>query len=148
MATRREQIELRIRQLEAELATISLYGDDEFPQGSVIRWRKQFRPGGEKYRYAAMKVQQLWYVTGGKTPPRTWDQLVELLSNSAVSKIQIATGWKSLNPERPRTGGVTITLADIMAPDGLANLMAGQGLRAEDLEAAATLAAMEALNDA
>lgn len=97
MTSRADVIKLRIAQLEAELASIAQFGDDRFPEGTVIRWKKRFSGGRQKYTYAALKAGNLWYPTSRRGPgPWTWDQLVATLQQDGVRKAKVATGWKPL----------------------------------------------------
>jgi hypothetical protein len=85
---------LRERQIEAEvekrLRLVAAYGKDNFPVGAVIRFRKQFKPDGKLYAYAAIKCEDGWYTSGPRTPKGySWDELVAwLVSAVPVTNIE------------------------------------------------------------
>ena len=106
---RREDIETRLRQLEAERAQLDRYGDDVYEDGDVIKFVKTFkilpRNGvgmwvdesneAHKFTFVALKCENdLWYLTGrGKANAngQTWDQLVEFMyAGIPAADIQIA----------------------------------------------------------
>jgi hypothetical protein len=98
MKNRKEIIKGRLEQLEQELVELSRFPDDNFPEGTVIKFDKVFGsweeagqiprayPSYEQipnvyvvgvqygvgrhrvYNYAAIKVNGLWYTTGPKSP--------------------------------------------------------------------------------
>lgn len=119
LTTRRATIESRIRQLESELAELSKYGEDLFPNGTVLRFKYRFqsnrgptqlwtrtnsldspswvlddftRPSSHWYTYAALKVRGGWYLTG-KDGRHSWDQFVDFLSRGEVKKLKMVAQW-------------------------------------------------------
>lgn len=72
--------------------------DDEIPDGTVIRWTVQFRPGQRVYTYAALRAGRVWWPTGGLAVdgPYTWKNLVVLLSKDTVRDIEFSAEWKRL----------------------------------------------------
>lgn len=73
----------------------------EPPEGSVVRFKKQYRDGGVRYGYAAIHKRGRWFITqgsrvGGPRPGMSWAQLVEFVGDS---KLKLATGWKELGPD-------------------------------------------------
>lgn len=66
---------------------------DTFDEGTVIRWTSSGR-----YTYAAIKTAVGWATTAQGSNvyvPRmcTFDQLLEVLGKSEVSRVNIAVGW-------------------------------------------------------
>lgn len=84
------------------------FGEDDYPEGTVIKFRKQFVEGGEKYRYAAIKANGLWYTTGPKSPKGyTWDELVAWLSQGVqVKKIWLMGKCGQVTQDGPKVPGV------------------------------------------
>lgn len=72
--------------------------DDEIPDGTVIRWTVQFRPGQRIYTYAALRAGHVWWPTGAPAidGPYTWKNLVVLLSKDTVREIDYSSEWKRL----------------------------------------------------
>ena len=97
---RTEVIEHRIKELEAELAKRQQFGEDEFPNGTVLKFKYRFC--GEYsntafYTFVALKTADHWYLTGRIADMFTWDDLVEFLARGTVKKMRIATEWKAAN---------------------------------------------------
>lgn len=117
---RKQIIEARMRSLEAELAEVSKYGEDDFPEGTVLRFKYRFngarrvvrhpalnhgaavhidvrlnegQPTGPWYTYAAIKVKGGWYLTGARQGRLTWDDFVDFLSRGQVKKLRMAASW-------------------------------------------------------
>jgi hypothetical protein len=90
----RVQQVLEERQVQAEvekrLKLIEAYGEDNFPEGAVIRFKKQFRPDSTAYSYAAIKVNGQWYTSGPKsTRAYSWLELVAwLVAGVPVTNIE------------------------------------------------------------
>lgn len=78
---RREQEKL----VEYKLQLVSEYTDDSFPNGQVIRFRKKFEEHGLDYLYAAIKVQNYWYVTGPRHGGKSlsWQSLILFLTGGS-----------------------------------------------------------------
>lgn len=95
---RREDIEARMRALEAERAQLDRYGSDIYDDGDVIKFVKTFKVTANPTRnfitydhyahdtvsdftYVALKSDGKWYVTGGCAELNgcDWDQLVEFM---------------------------------------------------------------------
>ena len=110
---RREDIEAQLRRLEAERTQLDRYGDDIYGDGDVVKFVKTYRvrartyssgvdyPSAEPKRietwdatYAALKIGDLWYVTGNKAAELNgcdWDTLVEFMYRGIpVTEIWIA----------------------------------------------------------
>lgn len=99
--SRKEDIEARMRALEAERAQLDRYGEDIYDEGDVIKFVKSFkivRRGNEyvtsefiatksfastrDFTYVALKADGKWFMTGrrdneGRGMP--WDSLVEFM---------------------------------------------------------------------
>lgn len=81
---------LRERQAQAEvekrLKLIEAYGEDCYPEGAVIRFKKQFAKDGKQYSYAAIKAEGKWYTTGYNAPKGfNWDEFVIWLVSMGIS---------------------------------------------------------------
>ena len=67
--------------LEEEAEREYAYGQEP-GEGSVIKFKVRFQPGGTKYSYAAIRVKGLWYTTGPHSPKGyTWDELLDWLDD-------------------------------------------------------------------
>lgn len=67
----------RARQQEyaVRLKLAGAFGDDDFADGAVLRFRRQWSPGTTReYTYAAVKAAGRWYTTDGSA--RAWHELV------------------------------------------------------------------------
>jgi|SRR5262245_11681786 len=108
-AGRKTVLERHLNKVLDELSALERFPetDDDIPVGSVIRFEKQFEPGGTIYSYAAIKVASApnygqfgpcWFTTGPRSPMAyTWTQLVEWMSAGVtVREIEIATEWQSI----------------------------------------------------
>lgn len=69
------------REVTARLALVDAYGEDVYPNGTVITFEKVHTGGGISYTYAVLKATDKWYATGsyGSAAIHTWDSLVEFL---------------------------------------------------------------------
>lgn len=91
---RREDIEARLRQLEAERAQLDRYGEDVYDDGDVIKFVKMLTVAkrdddgrwsgavrSRNFTFAALKCDNgLWYGTGRNAAKgMTWDELVEFM---------------------------------------------------------------------
>jgi hypothetical protein len=97
---RREDIEARMRALEAERAQLDRYGSDIYDDGDVIKFVKSFKATANPTRsfvtrdhyasdivsdftYVALKTRDWWYPTGKRGGADlngcTWDKLVEFM---------------------------------------------------------------------
>lgn len=62
--------------LALRIQEIKRYGEDDYEDGNVILFERQFQPGGRVYSYAAIKSEGLWYTTGPRSPKGfRWDEL-------------------------------------------------------------------------
>lgn len=92
--SRKKVIKDRIRELEEELSTLNAYGDDNWPKNTVLRFKYQFQEGGQFYTYVALKVSNVWYLTGKTTYGMTWESFVDFLANAnKVKGLKVATSW-------------------------------------------------------
>lgn len=77
------------KEVARRLALIDAFGDDPYMHNDVIRFVKMHDVQGERraYTYAALKVEDRWYLTGvtyhvGVVRPRkplSWDELIEFI---------------------------------------------------------------------
>lgn len=108
----RRDIEARLRQLEAERAQLTRYGDDVYDDGDVIKFVKTFRKRKlptdgyttsqhyemRDFTYVALKVDGKWFPTGMHSDLNgcdlngcDWDTLVEFMyQGTSVSDITIS----------------------------------------------------------
>lgn len=105
---RREDIEARMRQLEAERAQLDRYGEDNYDDGDVVKFVKTYRnrtrvlgPTSNRcithdFTYVALKADGKWWLTGRYHDSEvgngcTWDHLVEFMyAGIPVAYIMIA----------------------------------------------------------
>lgn len=75
--------ELNKRQTERLLKTkmnlVDALGEDVFVDGDVITFSKKFDNNGDTYQYVALKVGDVWYVTGRNNYSLAWEKLVGFL---------------------------------------------------------------------
>lgn len=70
---------------------------DRFETGDVIRWL-----AAGTYSYAAIKTPVGWYTTASTAAYRhvgqvlTWDELIDVLSKSEATEIQVAIEWEDI----------------------------------------------------
>jgi len=66
--------------LAARLEATKRFGDDDWEEGTVIRFDKVFTYGGKTYAYAMLKAGGLWYSTGPRAPKAfTWEEMIAWL---------------------------------------------------------------------
>ena len=82
--------------LEKEQAIEEKYGVDQ-TDGSVITFKVKFNMGDVRtYKYAALRIKGLWYLTGRMVDGITWDNLCAWFEGKhKVSKIKIIKKGKS-----------------------------------------------------
>ena len=82
--------------LEKEQAIEEKYGVDQ-TDGSVITFKVKFNMGDVRtYKYAALRIKGLWYLTGHMVDGITWDNLCAWFEGKhKVSKIKIIKKGKS-----------------------------------------------------
>lgn len=111
---RREDIEARVRRLEAELSTLARYGDDVYEDGDVIKFGKNFAAGSKIVRtalprnlrtctYVALKVDGTWYATGNQVDLSgcSWDTLVDFMFQGiSVEEVYVATSDRFVTREQ------------------------------------------------
>lgn len=94
---RAEVIRKRMRTLEQELFQLERWGEDDFPNNTVLRWVKRYPGNDGEYHYAAIKANDSWYRTGVGESPTTWDQLVQHWADAgAVEQVYVAADWLTL----------------------------------------------------
>jgi hypothetical protein len=92
----------RITKLHERLRLLDSYPDDDFNDGEVIVFTKQFDPAGQEYTFAAIKAEDRWYLTGGHLGRGggvyTWEKLCEWLGTVGVPTLSIfwATEWQDI----------------------------------------------------
>lgn len=95
--SRKSVIEDRMKALEQELAQLDRWGEDNYKNGTVIRFKVQFQVGGVWYTYVATKVKGRWFITGNRMSYLTWDALVEFWSKAnRVKGLKVATAWEEV----------------------------------------------------
>lgn len=105
---RKQDIEARMRALEAERALLDRYGDDIYDDGDVIKFTKTFRPNeytahgdmNRRFTFAALKIGDMWYLTGRTARGKTWDELVEFMfKDNPATNFMVAMESDFLSPE-------------------------------------------------
>lgn len=70
--------------------------EDPFENGEVLRFEKVFPHGDNVYSYVAHKTNDLWYLTGGRSPQGiTWDKFVDWMG-LGVEKVYRVRGGKKV----------------------------------------------------
>lgn len=90
---RRSTIQTRLRQLEAELAALARFPDDNYDNGTVVKFERVVNRGTENEKtwlFAAMKFGNLWYLTAQRGKVVTWETLCEFAGDS---EILVADTW-------------------------------------------------------
>lgn len=93
---RKEIVRNRIKELEEEYEKLNKWGDDDFANGTVLKFKAQYNEGGKFYTFAALKVAYKWYITSPSLNDAgyTWDEFVEFLAaKNKVKGMKMATGW-------------------------------------------------------
>lgn len=69
------------------------FGLDDFSEGDVIRWTKTFANSDYEYSYCAVKMDEKWYTSNGKT--LRWSELLyeAMEDNTSELKIEVASAW-------------------------------------------------------
>ena len=84
----REQQEIDA-EAKAKMELAESYGTDVYEDGTVFTFQREFNPGKNRvYRYACIKAQGFWFVTGSRHGKQTWHDLVTWLVTGVP-----ATGW-------------------------------------------------------
>jgi hypothetical protein len=84
---RKTVIEAQLRKLQEELAQIEQFGDDDFEEETVLTFGMKFRGHDTIYKYAAIKANGSWWLTGTAHLAQrimTWDELVQWWRQYAV----------------------------------------------------------------
>jgi len=87
----------RLREVKRRIKTL---GDDVYDDGDVIAFKKHFQNNANSYHYAALKIGNKWYVSGGRLAPMTWDDLVEfIVLNNYIEPFEIkrVSKWAVVN---------------------------------------------------
>lgn len=109
---REDVIVSRIAQLEAELVLRRRFGRDTYDDGTVLSWSKTFPSKSDQvFRYAAVRVDGSWYLTGRDVGGHTWEQLIQRWTSENVVEAVFVM----------RTGGVLGVPDD----DGVLKMAAG-----------------------
>lgn len=87
-----------LRRLIAEanetLRLMERFGPDDYAEGTVIKFEKQFHRGERWYSYSAIKAGGVWYTTGPQSPKAySWDDLTDWLASGDVRDFAVAVGW-------------------------------------------------------
>lgn len=66
------------REVAERLAKIAEYGEDNYPNETVVFFRKKFQGKDQSFSYAAIKANDYWYVTGVRMngSALSWDDFV------------------------------------------------------------------------
>jgi hypothetical protein len=92
--------ELRKRALDltvqTRLAAIQEYGEDNYPDGTVVSFSKVFAGNPETtYTYAGIRIRDKWYITGnGGNTDLTWYEFLQFLTAPmAVTDFSVLTDF-------------------------------------------------------
>jgi hypothetical protein len=96
------QLEAQIiaREVERRMSIARSWGElERFPDGTVIKFEKQFSKAGPTYKYAAVKVDGTWYFSGRQNRQLDDAGLVKFLlaeGDVATETFLIATSWENV----------------------------------------------------
>ena len=80
-----------MRALEAEYARLSRFpATDVFADGTIMAWSKLISSTGVNYSYAAIRGNDLWWVTGstsGGSRGRTYDELLNFIGDGTNVRV-------------------------------------------------------------
>jgi hypothetical protein len=90
-----------IERLTERLADVVERSEDDFEDGTVIQFKKNFGIArGPSYHYAALKVGASWWVTGSRQgySPMTWDALWDFIESQGGpdGPVWYATEWEEV----------------------------------------------------
>ena len=75
---------------------------DPFNEGDVIRWESK-ASNGFRYRYAVIRANQQWWITGLArfygAQVFSYEELVEILSRDDVVNVAYSSRWESIKSE-------------------------------------------------
>jgi hypothetical protein len=63
------------------------------PNGSALRFERTFPHSDRVYTYLALRAGEVWYLTGIREDPISWEHLVELIGNSPC---HLVTGYAEI----------------------------------------------------
>jgi hypothetical protein len=94
----RRQILNQIHRLEAELAELDRFGEDVFPDQTVLIFGCKFPQTVTVYTYVALKASGRWYVTGTGTSSmiKSWNDLVVWWKDHLATEIREVTETKEV----------------------------------------------------
>lgn len=72
------------------------WGNDVYPEGTVLVFQRKFDMWEKTYHYAAVKAKGAWFVTGKRDTPFTWSEFVSWLQqgNYPVTELWWATDFE------------------------------------------------------
>jgi hypothetical protein len=95
----RRQLELHMSaadRLLEKLTQAERFGEDDWPEGTIIVFDKQFAGGGTTYHYAAIKAPSHlrsgggWYTTEPRAPKDySWEDLIAWIQEGPESSIDL-----------------------------------------------------------
>lgn len=101
--SRAEVLAASIARQQEELARLESVTDPaEWPEETVVMFKRQFTDGGQTYTYVAVKAPNssggaaIWYVTGRGNTRFTDAEFRELLAGTDVSDSWVVTEWAPL----------------------------------------------------
>lgn len=105
MTTHREILERSLESIIGKIAELDALPSepDTEARPCVIHWDMKFNHDGicgRLFSYAAIRVGDLWYTTGPKSPKAyTWEQLAKwlVLDNHLVGSIWLAVEWEEVS---------------------------------------------------
>ena len=107
LAKKAQQEQERNRRRANRDRIMKVYGEDDFPNGTVVRFYKMYQKDGKLYDFVANKCNFFWYVTS-REDRLTWINLMEFFEEGNlldVSFFFIATKFEQLfEEENDETG--------------------------------------------
>lgn len=113
--SRLEDIEARMRSLEAEAAQLRRFGDEtRFVEGDVIRFTKVWPDNPDvRYTYAAIKTCRGWYTTRERIRNDSYDKIMSydmliqfIIQHPTAEDVQVATHWVDVTEKINVSDGV------------------------------------------
>lgn len=77
------ELEAHMERIAAKIGFLRSQPDDDFPEGAIITWDRQFDGKGRVYTYVAVKKGRTWYCTNSSVG-RTWDEVLRIIGDAEV----------------------------------------------------------------
>lgn len=85
-----------LRRVEAELERAEAYGEDDYPDETVLLFRYRFHhaTADDTYAYVALKKGRSWWLTGERHSRRSWTELVEFWLAGEVTELWVVSEYE------------------------------------------------------